>query len=120
MALAKVAKINLSQKGEGPCIFTASFNAPSQPGIYYVDIKIDSGSGSVYSSQQNINVGEQQGSTTVVSEAKSEVKGASSVVTPTVISPKVTEKPAVKEAPALNFVTLIVNFFKKFLASLTF
>lgn len=112
--------ITLGQSGNGPYIFTVSFKAPNQPGIYYVDIKIDSGSGSVYSSQQNINVGESQSSTTVVSEAKSEVKGASSVTAPTAISPTVTETPTAKEQSPLNFVTRFFNFLKRILASLTF
>ncbi len=116
----EISAFTLAQSGSGSYVFTTSFKAPDSPGIYYVDIKIDSGSGSVYSSQQNINVGEQQGSTSVVSEAKSEVKGTSSVVTPTVISPKVTETPTTKEIPPSNFMTRFFNFFKKFLSSLTF
>jgi len=38
-------------------IYTASFNAPKGDGIYYLDIRISDGAGSVFASQENINVG---------------------------------------------------------------
>lgn len=121
-AKKEISTITLSQSGSGPYLFTTSFKAPNEAGIYYVDIKIDSGSGSVYSSQQNINVGEQQGSV----RGTSTITGQQITPTPkpsarpTVISPKVTEIPTAKETRPLNFVTRFFNFLKKFLSGLTF
>jgi len=116
----EISAITLNQSGSGPYLFTSSFKAPDKPGIYYVDIKIDSGSGSVYSSQQNINIGELQAQVSVSSEARSEVKGVSASLVTTVISPTITVTPTVEEVLPPNFVARFFNFFKKFLNSLTF
>lgn len=122
-AKKEIFALNLNQSGSGPYLFTTTFKAPDKSGIYYVDIKIDSGSGSVYSSQQNINVGELQAQVSISSEAKSEVKGVSTIkpsATPTVISPTATLVPTPETPLPENFVTRFFNFLKKFLNSLTF
>lgn len=66
----EVERMSLDQSGTGPYVFTASFAAPNAAGVYYVDIKLDSGQGSVYSAQANINVGDSGRSASVSSEAE--------------------------------------------------
>lgn len=50
----QIKQIEMSQNNN---IYTASFNAPVGDGVYYVDIRISDGNGSVFASQENINVG---------------------------------------------------------------
>lgn len=81
----QIQAITLNQAGSGPFVFTASLAAPSNPCTYYLDIKIKSQSFS-YASQQNLQVGEQSGSVSVLSEAVSEVNqtvgGTESLISP--------------------------------------
>ena len=51
----QIKQIQLVQNGN---LYEASFPAPEDSGVYYVDIRISNGLGSVFSSQENINVGE--------------------------------------------------------------
>lgn len=64
-------RFNLNHSGN---IFTVSFAAPNTSGIYYVDIKIRDFQGSVYSSQENIIVGQVSGQS-VSSEAVAIAEG---------------------------------------------
>jgi len=61
----EIQRLNLNRNDN---IFTASFTAPDVSGVYYLDIKIKDNQGSVYSSQENINIGEVSGQS-VSSEA---------------------------------------------------
>ena len=65
----EINRFSLNQSGG---YYTASFAAPGSAGIYYVDTRIDSGSGSVFNNQQNINVGGATGGS-VKSSATSDV-----------------------------------------------
>ena len=51
----QIKQMQLAQNGN---LYEASFPAPEDSGVYYVDIRISNGLGSVFSSQENINVGE--------------------------------------------------------------
>jgi len=63
-------------------MYSASFIAPNKGGVYYLDIRIDSGQGSVFAGQQNINIGEVAGGAAVssVAESRVEVKVTGSTV----------------------------------------
>jgi len=67
----EIERIILSQSGSGPFVFTTSFSSPKTSGIYYVDIKIESDHGSVFTSQQNITVGDTNGMVEVSADAES-------------------------------------------------
>lgn len=51
----EIAQYIFNRSGDGQFTYTISFNAPNTPGIYYVDIKIQSDSNNV-AIQENINV----------------------------------------------------------------
>lgn len=55
---SEIVSLVLEQSGTGPYLFTTSFLAPDLAGVYYVDVKIESVSGSVFSAQSNLNVGQ--------------------------------------------------------------
>lgn len=105
----EVQKITLEQVGSGPFVFTASFLAPDASGVYYVDIKIDNGQGSVFSSQENINVGDSDGSASVSSEAESVVVSTSSSVA-TLSGAEIVSEAGESASPSFF---PIVGFFKK-------
>lgn len=52
----KVRNLEVSISGENPYLYTSSFDSPNKEGVYYIDVKLDSGTGVVYSGQKNINV----------------------------------------------------------------
>ena len=102
---SEINRFSLNQSGG---YYTSSFSAPKSSGVYYVDVRIDNGSGSILVNQQDINVG-QENSGSVVAASTSVttkgglVKGQSTVNQPTatpstkVIKPKVT--PTVSPVP---------------------
>lgn len=115
----EVLRLALTQSGSGPYIFTASFAAPSTPGVYYVDIKIRNGQGSVFSSQENINVGKNHVSGPVSSEAESTVyseEEATPTIPPT-SSP--TPTPIPERPPPVSFIFQIIQFVRTLLSNLT-
>jgi hypothetical protein len=71
----ELKRITLNQAGSGPYFFTTSFNAPGSPGVYYLDIRLKSSDGSVFSSQRNINVGQFKQGVSVSSEVEVKIDG---------------------------------------------
>lgn len=113
----EIQKSSLNQKGN---IFTTSFAASSISGVYYVDVKIEDSGGSKFASQENINVGQGQGPTTVSSEAESVVvkdEQTSLTVSPTA-TPQPEAGPPLVEAHQ-SLVTRLINFFKRLFSLLT-
>lgn len=126
----EVALFTLNRSGNDPFIYTTSFKAPDGPGVYYVDIKIEGG-GSSFASQENINIGENEGSSSVISEVKS---GVTDTLVPS-RKPSLTIKPKISPTPSIeipsstppvpkteidySFVARIINFLKSFLVRLT-
>ncbi len=113
-------------------MYSASFIAPNKEGVYYLDIRIDSGQGSVFAGQQNINIGEVTGSVASSAESRVEVKITSGAVKVSEI--KITpvderEKPQDKEVPTVapmekpietkTFIGKIHNWWLRFLSNLT-
>lgn len=113
----------LAKSGQNPFIYSLSFAAPIDPGIYYLDIKIRDGQGSVYASQSNINVGRASGQA-VSSEAiaiaesgESQAEAVSETTVQETVLPSAT--PALTSAPAMaqDFISQIIakifSFFRK-------
>ena len=75
-AKKELRKIILDQSGQGPFVFTATFLAPNDPGVYYLDIKINSGQGFSLAVQENINIGAQDSQVTVTTEAEAVVESS--------------------------------------------
>lgn len=128
-----VRTLDLEKSGSGPYVYSVSFDAPSNPGTYYLDIKIEGG-GSSFASQQNITVGEGSGETSVSSAAESVVNTGSVrdkdsaptageagkirlPVEPTV-APEESFYPTVPSQPK-SFWQQIVDFYRNFLFYLT-
>lgn len=99
-------------------MYSASFIAPSKGGVYYLDIRIDSGQGSVFASQQNINIGEASGSVASSAESRVEVNvtGSAVRVTEIKITPVDEEE---KPVETKTFVGKIHNWWLRFLSNLT-
>lgn len=116
-------RLSLNQSGN---IFTASFVAPSVPGVYYIDIKIEDAGGSKFASQENINVGEGSGQVEVSAEAESVVVQGS--LMPPTFEPVASPQPTVEADQPVNlkpseetppsFMAQIIEFFSKFIAKL--
>ncbi len=113
-------------------MYSASFIAPNKGGVYYLDIRIDSGQGSVFAGQQNINIGEATGSVASSVESRVEVKVTGGAVKFSEI--KITpvdeeEKPLEQKVPTVaptekpvetkTFVGKIHNWWLRFLSNLT-
>ncbi len=114
-------------------MYSASFIAPNKGGVYYLDIRIDSGQGSVFASQQNINIGEVAGgavSSVVESRVEVKVTGSAVKVSEIKITPVDEEgKPLEQKVPTVaptekpvetkTFVGKIHNWWLRFLSNLT-
>lgn len=106
-AKEEILKIVLDQNGN---LFTTSLNAPSNPGTYYLDIRIE-GEGSSFNAQQNLTIGEGQVSGSV--EFSPQVLISPSPILPPPFSGLVT--PLEK----INFVGRITEFVRNLLVNLT-
>jgi hypothetical protein len=111
----------LTQQGKSPYVFIASFMAPADSGVYYVDIKIESSQGFSFASQQNLMVGEQTGGVSVSSQAESVVDTGSQTVGEFKQAEEITApaKPASPSSPASfpvepfrDYPSLLSNFAK--------
>lgn len=113
----EIQKLNLNQTGS---LFTASFPAPNNPGVYYIDIKIEDLGGSKFASQENINVGEATGAVSVSSEAKAEVETkATGEISPTAPLATTTPEPVDEKPTSISFVSQILEFFQNLFLGLT-
>lgn len=73
----ELSRYSFQRNGNSPYVFTAMLKAPEETGTYYLDIRIDSGLGAVFSGQQNINVGQAEG--VVKAEAHAQVTSGSQI-----------------------------------------
>lgn len=113
----EIKRVNLNRAGN---IFTTSFSAPNTPGVYYVDIKIEDSSGSKFASQENINVGEASGTTSVSAEAKTTVETTiSPKISPTISVIPATPTPIFLKPVSISFLSQIVEFFRNLFSQLT-
>ena len=105
----EVRRISLERQGSGPFIYTAAFSSPNEPGVYYLDIRIENGQGSVFASQENINVGESESNSVAVSEVHSQVN--SGVTLTATRMPKITPtgKPAIISTPTPEITPFITS-----------
>jgi hypothetical protein len=60
----------LAKHESGDYFYSLTFSAPATAGIYYLKVKIDSGSGTVFSAERNINVGKNNGNVSISSQSQ--------------------------------------------------
>ncbi len=67
----KISTIVLNKESDSPCVLSGSFAAPSNDGVFYLEAKISSTTGTNFAGEMNINVG--RGGSYVSSSAESTV-----------------------------------------------
>ena len=98
-------------------MYSASFIAPNKEGVYYLDIKIDNGQGSVFTSQQNINIGEVTGeavSSSAESKVEVNVTGRAVKISEIEITPEL----EIPKEP-ITFIGKMNFWWRRFLSNLT-
>lgn len=112
----KMFTVKLTKESDSPCVLSGSFDAPMSDGVFYLDAKISSNTGTNFAGQMNINVG--KGGSYVSTSAENRIvtprPKVSPVITVTVIP---TKPPMVTFVPKTNDVqnlsSLIREFFRK-------